>query len=154
MDGSSNQGSNTGNKKFIFPRCRSACEIEYNVSRSQKNFLRPYFACIKCGGFLFWVEEDEMRGGMQLSQSTPKSKGRQLVVGGGCHYNELIIELRDQMTCIANDVTKMRMEMKGIIDRNMNTYRIVMLMCGLFLLVVIVYDVLTRGGEIGAVYFG
>ncbi|KAJ8421979.1 hypothetical protein Cgig2_028264 [Carnegiea gigantea] len=127
MDGSANQGCNAGDKKYICPKCRSVYEIEYNVNRSQKNFLKPYFACIKCGGFLFWAEEDEIRGGMQLSQSTATSKRKQLVVSGGCHCNELIIELRDQITGIAKDVTEMRMEMKGILGRNIDTSRIVML---------------------------
>jgi len=47
----------------------------------------------------------------------------------------------DQMTGIAKDVIEVRMEMKGILVRNMDTSRIVMVMCGLFLLVVIVMTV-------------
>ena len=61
-----------------------------------------------------------------------------MVIGGGCHCDELIVKLRDQITGIAKDVTEMRMEMKGMLVRNMDTSRIVMVMCGLFLLVVIV----------------
>jgi len=41
INGSLNQGSDVGDKKFNCPRCRSACEIEYNVGISQKNFLKP-----------------------------------------------------------------------------------------------------------------
>ena len=64
-----------------------------------------------------------------------------MVIGGGCHCDELIVKLRDQITGIAKDVTEMRMEMKGMLVRNMDTSRIVMVMCGLFLLVVIVMTV-------------
>jgi len=29
------------------------------VARYEKNFMRPYNGCIKCGCFLFWVDKEE-----------------------------------------------------------------------------------------------
>ena len=32
--------------------------MEYRVSRSNKNFMRPYHDCVNYGAFLLWAEEE------------------------------------------------------------------------------------------------
>jgi len=104
MNGSSNHIFDARDNKINCPKCRLACEVEYNISTSQKNFLISYFACMNCNGFLFWAKEDEVREGTKLSQTNPSanSKGRQFTVGVDCYGHKLIIKLRDQMISIAN----------------------------------------------------
>ncbi|KAJ8446537.1 hypothetical protein Cgig2_027499 [Carnegiea gigantea] len=83
MDASSSFGFAALRGKVFCRKCRQPTELEQRVSRSERNFLRPYMSFMKCGGFICWAEEEgrgESRGGLQSGSSM--YRGRQRVGEG------------------------------------------------------------------------
>ncbi|KAJ8433856.1 hypothetical protein Cgig2_032067 [Carnegiea gigantea] len=75
-------GSPASNSRICCPKHEVATELEYSVSRSEKNFLRPYYA------------EQEIKGGTMGSREHGIiNRGRQRIVGAA--QGSVTIDLND-----------------------------------------------------------
>ncbi|KAJ8430402.1 hypothetical protein Cgig2_000234 [Carnegiea gigantea] len=120
MDRSSSFGSVALKEKAFCQKCRQPTKLEQPVSRSERNFLRPYMSCMKCEGFICSAEEEgrrESRGGLQSGSSM--YRGRQGVGGGflvkvGINVDD-VAELKKEMSSIVSEVAEMRHEMRSLL---------------------------------------
>ena len=88
-------GSPASNSRICCPKCKVATELEYSISTSEKNFLRPYYACLKCGGFVCWAEQEGRVDSMGSHERGSINRGRQMVVGGS--QGLVTVDLNDIM---------------------------------------------------------
>ncbi|KAJ8433119.1 hypothetical protein Cgig2_023077 [Carnegiea gigantea] len=85
-------GSPASNSRICCPKCKVATELEYSISRSEKNFLRPYYACLKCGGFVCWAEQEGRGDSMGTHERGSINRGRQRAEEeAGSAVNEMFI---------------------------------------------------------------
>ncbi|KAJ8438947.1 hypothetical protein Cgig2_012842 [Carnegiea gigantea] len=83
MEGSSPSfDSPASNSIICCPKCKVATKLEYSASKSEKNFLRPYYACLKCGGFVCWSEQEGIGETMGGHECGSINRGRQRIIGG------------------------------------------------------------------------
>jgi len=112
-----------------------------------------------CEGFPFWAAEEEGKG-RKGSQHNPIDNVR-IKQSGGRYGDDLLIDLKDQMINMVNDVGQMRIKMKGMPDRKFDASRVVIVLClSIFLIIVSVMAMKNWGSRIGehlvfsGMYFG
>ncbi|KAJ8428127.1 hypothetical protein Cgig2_011491 [Carnegiea gigantea] len=130
MEGRSQSfGSPTSNSRICCPKCKVATELKYSISRSEKNFLRPYYASLKCGGFVCWAEQEGRGDSMGSHERGSINRGRQRVVGGpqGSVIIDLndIIQLKEEVSCVKGEVVEMRSEIRSLLGKIYEAIKIV-----------------------------
>ena len=140
-------GSPTSNSRICCPKCKFASELEYSISRLEKNFLRPYYACLKCGGFVCWAEQEGKGDSIGGHERGSINRGRQMVVGGpqGSVTIDLndIIQLKETVSCVKGKVVEMRSEIRSLLGKIYEAIKMSALLCVvIFVICVVMLDVL------------
>ncbi|KAJ8444197.1 hypothetical protein Cgig2_028078 [Carnegiea gigantea] len=118
MEGPSRSfGSPASNSRICCPKCKVTTELEYSVSRSKKNFLKPYYACLKCRG-------------MGSHEHGSMNRGRQRVVGGP--QDSVTIDLNDQLkeevSCLKREIVEMTSEIRSLLGKIYDAIKILALL--------------------------
>ena len=140
MEGSSSYGCPRSQARVYWPKCRHRIELEQQVSRSERNFLRPYFSCMKCGCFICWVEE-EGRG----QSKQPFSQSRNISCRGRVSVESFqleLINLKDKVSGVLKEMAEMRHEMRSLLMKIYDVLKVIVLLCaGIFLVCVVMKGV-------------
>ena len=73
---------------------------------------------------------------------------------GGRYGDDVLIDLKEQMMSMVNDARQMRMKMKGMLLRNFDESRVVIVLClSIFLIIITVIAMKNWGSKIGVFDF-
>ncbi|RAL51490.1 hypothetical protein DM860_010992 [Cuscuta australis] len=130
--------------------CKSYTDFEYKVSKSRKNFMKPYYACLRCGGYLCWVEQVEKQVGEDSGDTTNLAPGQGVSRGShmtssyeegseaGNANNNLkldMVHLKDEVAGLRKDQS----ELKVLLNRNEERLKmgLLMLLSNLFVCILV-----------------